>query len=207
MLETERIYSMKNWLQGFYSVLLLLLPTAVMAANTSAAGASESILTLLVVYIVAIGLAMVEIFLVPGFGMFGVGAVCALAFCGYEAFAAYGLVTGGLITLVLFILAIVIVVVALKVMVRTEAGKAMVLDASVTATATDNHEKYDPDLWIGKELKATTDLRPAGNARFEDKTHQVYTEGTFIHSGDKVRVFKVKNNKLYVELIEEKEKE
>ena len=198
---------MKNWLQSFYSVLFLLLPGAVMATNGSSTGTGESLLTLLVVYIVAISLAMVEIFLVPGFGMFGIGAVCALAFCGYQAFAAYGLATGGLITLVLFILAIVIVVVALKVMVRTEAGKTMILQDTVTATATDNDEKYDADLWIGKEMKAITDLRPAGNARFEGKTHQVCTEGAFLHSGDKVRVFKVKDNRLYVELVEEKEEE
>jgi len=196
---------MKNWLRGFYSILLLLIPAMAMAAPDSSPGTGESFLTLLIVYVIAIALAMVEIFLVPGVGMFGVAAVCSLAFCGYQAFSIYGLATGGLVALVLFILAIIIVVVAVKVMMRTEAGKSIVLQASVTATATDGHEKYDPDIWTGREMKAITDLRPAGNARFEDKTHQVYTEATFLHSGDMVRVFKVKDNKLYVELIEENE--
>jgi membrane-bound serine protease (ClpP class) len=183
-------------------MLLFLLPSLALAAPATAIENGESLITLLIAYVIAIVLAMVEIFLVPGFGMFGVAAVCSLAFCGYQAVAGYGIATGGLITLVLFVLAVIIVVVSIKIMIRTDAGKSIVLDANISSTATDNDEKYDPDLWIGREMKATTDLRPAGNARFEDKTHQVYTEGVFLHSGDKVRVFKVKEQKLFVELIE-----
>lgn len=198
---------MKKWFQGICSVLFLLLPSLAMAEPTAATENGEGLFTLLVVYVIAIGLAMVEIFLVPGFGMFGVAAVCSLAFCGYQAVAAYGIATGGIVTLILFVLAVVIVVVALKMMIRTEAGKSIVLDTSVSSTATDNNEKYDPDLWIGREMTAITDLRPGGNARFEDKTHQVYTEGVFLHSGDKVQVFKVKDEKLFVELIENDKKD
>ena len=92
-----------------------------------------------------------------------------------------------------------------KIVARTEAGKAIILDDSVTATATDNHQKYDPDIWIGRTMKAVSDLRPAGKARFEDETHQVTTEGTFLHSGDEVTVFKVKDGKLYVEAKKEED--
>ena len=104
---------MKNWLKSPSGALLLLVPSMVLAAPASASSTSDGIMSLLIIYILAISLAMVEIFLIPGFGMFGVASVCALAFCGYQAFMAYGFTTGAVVTLVLFILAIVVVVVAL----------------------------------------------------------------------------------------------
>jgi len=199
---------MKNWFikhrLGLFSIVAILMsPALAIAEPTAKTATSDGMFSLLIIYVIAIALALVEIFLVPGFGMFGVGAVLALGFCGFQAFTVYGFTTGALVTLVLFVLAVIIVVVSIKIMLRTEAGKDMILNKSVTSTATDNHEKFDPDLWVGRNMKAVSDLRPAGKASFENETYEVYAGGKFLHSGDNLKVFKIKDEKLYVELSEE----
>jgi len=183
---------------------LLTLPAAAFAQPTTASAddSGSGLILLFALYVVAIVLALVEIFLIPGFGMAGVGSIAALAFCGYQAFAIYGFAKGSVVTLVLMILAVVVVVVAIKMMARTEAGRAFVLDTSLDAAKSgDDKNAYDPDLWVGRKLKAMTDLRPGGKATFDDETVEVFAEGAFLRSGDVVEVYKVVDGKLMVKKI------
>ncbi len=183
--------------------VLLATPGPLLAQAQSEASGSSGLILLFALYVVAIALALVEIFLIPGFGMAGIGSIAALAFCGYQAFALYGFAKGSLITLVLLVLAIVVVVVSIKMMARTEAGRAFVLDKTLDeATSGAAQDKYDPDLWVGRKLKALTDLRPGGKATFEDETVEVFSEGEFLHNGDILEVFKVADGKLMVKKVE-----
>ncbi len=184
----------------------LISPAALLAADSTKDGSSGLVL-LFGFYAAAIVLALVEICLIPGFGLAGVGSIAALAFCGYQAFALYGFETGSIVTLVLLVLAIVVVVVAIKAVARTEAGRAFVLDKSLDATANDNKEKFDADIWVGRTLTAMSDLRPGGQASYEDDTVDVYSEGSFLHSGDKLKVFKVRDDKLYVKKLEDNQED
>jgi membrane-bound ClpP family serine protease len=144
---------------------------------------------------------MIEIFLVPGIGLFAVGAILAMAVCGYLAFATYGLKMGAVVTFVMLALAITTVVIALKILARTKAGKDLILDSTVSSTATDDKQIYDEDLWVGRVMEAMTDLKPSGKAKYEGTTHLVRSEGKFLRNGNRLRVVKVVNNELYVEEI------
>ena len=185
------------------TLVLLTAPCPVLAQAQSDSGGGSGLILLFALYIVAIALALVEIFLIPGFGMAGIGSIAALAFCGYQAFALYGFAKGSLVTLVLMVLAIIVVVVAIKMMARTEAGRAFVLDKTLDeASAGKDKNEFDPDIWVGRKLKALTDLRPGGKATFEDDTVEVYSEGEFLHNGDILEVFKVADGKLMVKKVE-----
>ena len=152
------------------TLVLLTAPNAVLAQAQSNSSGGSGLILLFALYVVAIVLALVEIFLIPGFGMAGIGSIAALAFCGYQAFALYGFAKGSLVTLVLMVLAIIVVVVAIKMMARTEAGRAFVLDKTLDeASSGPDKNAFDPDLWVGRKLKALTDLRPGGKATFEDE--------------------------------------
>ena len=197
------------------NISLLLLATVLLFFGTSLclAQASESspgtsggseLLMLFGMFVLAIFLALVELFLIPGFGIAGLASVAALSFCGYHAFTVYGFATGSLVTLVLLVLAIIVVTVAIRIMAKTEAGRGFVLDKSLDGASSgyQSEEAKDPDLWIGRKLKAITDLRPGGNASFEDETIEVFSEGSFLHSGDTLEVTKVSNGKLIVKKLE-----
>ena len=53
----------------------------------------------------------------------------------------------------------------------------------------------------GDEGTALTQLRPAGKARFGEKTVDVVSDGEFIESGTKVTVISVVGNKMTVKTV------
>lgn len=157
------------------------------------------------VLLVGLGLILVgvEIFIIPGFGLFGVLGISALlaglglSLVGAGATWEVVLEAIGQVTLSLLV-AIAIALVVLRIFPRLPFGKRLVLEKKLGAA-----EGYEstPDKdrqWIGKQGTTVSDLRPAGIANFNGQRVDVVSEGDFIQAGQKVEVAHVDGNRIVV---------
>ena len=140
-------------------------------------------------------LILLEVFVIPGFNIFGimgfgticVGVVLAYNRLGVEAAVMVGLLgTAGTASLVWFLI-------------RNRAWQRLVLE-----TETDKASGYEsaPDGFselVAKRGVATTPLRPSGRAQFGDLIVDVVTEGDFITTGSRVEVLQVHGNRVIVQ--------
>jgi len=160
----------------------------------------------LLIIFVGILLLLIEMIVIPGFGIAGIGGIVIVVFGLYRLLlpdipvgeevtdmAMTGLtigIIGGLIGLVLLF----------KLMTKTKFWKKL-----ATPDVQDHERGYDTSLgledMVGIEGVADTDLHPSGWATFGDKRIFVVSEGTFIEDGEKVKIIKVDGNRVVVRKI------
>jgi membrane-bound serine protease (ClpP class) len=147
----------------------------------------------LVVALLALGMVLLvaEIAIIPGFGVAGISSIVLLAAGVGLAWYSYG-AAWGIGSLVLATgLAVAVVVIAP----RTRAGKALVLQSSITA----QHPDQTLERLVGQAGKALTDLRPAGAVEIDGRRVDVVTDGKFVAAGSAVRVASVEGARVVVE--------
>lgn len=148
----------------------------------------------LIIFGIGLALVGVEVFLIPGFGFFGLlGGIGILA-------GLYLSLIGNLPTMPDFTQAglvlsttIVLIAVSAWVLIRTLPASSRLARSGIFLT--DRMERaigYEssvrrPEL-IGKVGKAITDLRPSGTALFEDERVDVVSESSWIMQGSPVRI-------------------
>lgn len=154
----------------------------------------------------------IEIFVLPGFGVFGIGGLI-LTVLGvvlmsqtfviprntYQASEAVGglwMALGGMGGLVLGFLA----VRAFLPKAATAAGLAMEVP-SASLEEFERVAKYDHLL--GQTGVAETRLRPSGKARFGEQIVSVISDGSSLEAGQEVRVLQVLGNRVVVEAVED----
>jgi len=160
----------------------------------------------LLIIFVGILLLLIEMIVIPGFGIAGIGGIVIVVFGLYRLLlpdipvgeevtdmAMTGLtigIIGGLIGLVLLF----------KLMTKTKFWKKL-----ATPDVQDHERGYDTSLgledMVGTEGVADTDLHPSGWATIGDKRIFVVSEGTFIEDGEKVKIIKVDGNRVVVRKI------
>ena len=142
-------------------------------------------------FLAGVFLLLAEIFLIPGFGVAGIGGLTALFASIYLTF--------GEETLYVASLAVVLIVagllLALKLLPRTRTGRALVLESAIAAEAPPEEKLKPLEGALGKAL---TPLRPAGVAQFGERKVDVVAEGEFIEKGSTVRVVRVEGVRVVV---------
>jgi membrane-bound serine protease (ClpP class) len=141
--------------------------------------------------VIGVILMVIEVLVIPGFGLIGVlGGIAMLAACwiafsysgaGYGALSVVaGLLSSGLVFWVLP---------------KTSSGKKMVLNAAIDNSAA------DPSLrgLLDREGVAMSDLRPSGAVKIDGRPVDVVTEGEYVERGTKVRVVRVEGARVVVE--------
>ncbi len=162
------------------------------------------------VLLIGIGLILlvVEIFLLPGFGLFGaIGIVALLGGLGLSlvgtgatwAVVLYAL--GQVIVAVL--LAVVLALALLRVLPRLPFGRRLILETELPAQAGYASAPEADRRWLGKRGIAASTLRPAGIAHFDHERVDVITEGEFIEAGDPIEVLRVEGNRIVVRRIDQ----
>lgn len=159
------------------------------------------------ILLVGLGLILVgiEVFVIPGFGIFGVlgiGALLAglgLSLVGTGATGEVMMEAVSQVAISLLV-AIVIGIVFLRIFPRLPFGKRFVLEEKLEAS-----EGYEstPDTdrqWLGHQGVAVSDLRPAGIAHFNEQRVDVVSEGDFISAGQLIKVVHVDGNRIVVRL-------
>lgn len=137
-------------------------------------------------------LGLLEIFIFPGFGVAGIGAVVCALVDVYLIYGAYGwwpavwAVVSGLLLLALMLWWIS----------RSRTIDRMALHSSITST---NATEAQLSVRVGDRGRALTRLALVGNADFGGKTVEVKSSGAFINPGTPVRVVSVSEANVTVE--------
>jgi membrane-bound serine protease (ClpP class) len=140
-------------------------------------------------------LILLEIFVVPGFNVFGL--LGFLTVCGGVGYAythmgfwpAAGVAGIGIVGTAVLV----------RIMLRAKAWNRLVL---TSATSRDRgYDSVDPgrEELIGQRGTALCALRPAGRAQFDGRIVDVVSEGGFVQSGALVEVLQVAGNKVVVQ--------
>lgn len=139
-------------------------------------------------------LILMEIFLVPGFNIFGViGFILIIigvifAYQNLPTTYAHIILIGSLIFSVIFV----------RLLVKSKAWKRIVLNTQeARQDGFESQDNSEREL-LFKEGVSFSALRPAGSAIINGKKYNVVTEGGFIEKNTKIKVVKVEGNRIVV---------
>jgi membrane-bound serine protease (ClpP class) len=151
---------------------------------------------LLVGGLIVIGfiLILIEIFLVPGFNIFGVFGFIMVALGIIFAYTKLSLATANFIMVLSLISALILV----RVVVKSKTWRRIVLNDQQEKARGFHASAENLTKLIGKRGMAYTPLRPAGIALIEDQKVDVMTEGGFIERNRAIEVVLVEGNRVVV---------
>ncbi len=132
-----------------------------------------------------------EIFVIPGFGVAGIGGFICLGAGCYLAYEHFGPAYGAL-TIVLVMASATAVLLWIP---KSRFGRDVV-HSSTLADA----RAAETELATGQVGVTESDLRPAGFARFGELRQSVVTEGEFIATDSKIVIAQVQGSRIVVEL-------
>ncbi len=135
-----------------------------------------------------------EIFVIPGFGVAGIGGFICLGAGCYLAYEHFGPAYGAL-TIVLVMASATAVLLWIP---KSRFGRDVV-HSSTLADA----RAAETELATGQVGVTESDLRPAGFARFGELRQSVVTEGEFIATDSKIVITQVQGSRIVVELAPE----
>ncbi|NLB73196.1 MAG: nodulation protein NfeD [Firmicutes bacterium] len=146
-------------------------------------------------FILGFVLLLIEVFLIPGFGITGIGGIISI-------FASLVLSFKN-IREASFAISFAMVVSFLVVVVMAKRfGKSKALGRLVLKTAEHTHDGYVATPlrqdYVGKTGYTLTFMRPSGTVMIEDERIDAVTEGDFLREGCKVEVIKVEGPRLVV---------
>jgi membrane-bound serine protease (ClpP class) len=144
-------------------------------------------------------LMLLELFVIPGFNIFGiVGFLTAVAGVGF----AYVNMGSGAAAAVAGI-GLVGTAVLVRLMLKMRGWQRLVLKSDTSRAAGYNSVKPGREALLGQAGEALTPLRPAGRALFGEQVVDVVSEGGFIDKGERIQVLKVVGNRVVVHRPEE----
>jgi membrane-bound serine protease (ClpP class) len=148
-------------------------------------------------------LLVLEVFVIPGFGLagvLGIGALLAglsLSFVGAGATWEFILRAAGRVIFSL-LLALAGSLALLRFLPRLPFGKRLILETGLPAGQGYASAPESDSSWLGKSGIALSPLRPAGIAEIENQRVDVVSDGEFIDSGAPVVVTRVDGNRIVV---------
>jgi membrane-bound serine protease (ClpP class) len=147
-------------------------------------------------FILGIILLLIEIFLIPGFGLTGVAGIILIFVSifftlGGGTRALYSI---GIVAAILLIFFIILLFLFPKLPIWSKLGLKEKLETEKGYTTYSNLE----DL-IGKEGVVITTLRPSGTIEIDGKRYDAISLGEFIEKNSKIKVIKIEGGKIIVE--------
>ncbi len=164
--------------------------------------------TEIILFILAVFLIALEIFVIPGFGIAGISGGILLILSIFLALIKYPLQTPKIelidafqVVVYSFFATLAIIVLSFGFLPKTGAWKKIILTHSETKEAGFTACDLTREDLIGKIGKSLTSLRPSGKAVFSGKIIDVVTEGDFIDKDRKIEVSGIEENKVVVKLV------
>ena len=160
--------------------------------------------TELIIFFLGILLLLLEIFVIPGFGIAGISGIALilagifLSLVKHPFSAPKTQLTQAFYTLSFsIIITFAVLILSWKFLPRTGLWKRIILTFAETKKegfqAAASQASY-----LGKTGRSLTPLRPTGRATIEEKTLDVITEGEFIDKDKVIKVIKIEGNKIIV---------
>jgi membrane-bound serine protease (ClpP class) len=161
----------------------------------------------IIIFIVGVVLLLLEIFVIPGFGIFGaLGIFLMIASLFLGLISDFPLVDWDMIQMATiqlagaFLLAIIVIFFLLKYLPKSKIWNNLVLQKNIDEQSGYTSDKKLKEL-IGKKGKALTDLRPSGTAFIENSRIDVVTSGEYITKGTNISVISEEGSKVVVQKI------
>ncbi len=144
-----------------------------------------------------------ELFVIPGFGVAGIGGIVALAAGLGMTLVGAGATTSVIIgafgrVAISILLALAGGLALLRMLPRLPFGRRLVLDAEMGAEQGYTSPPESDRLQLGRTGTALSPLRPAGVAEIEGSRVDVVSDGGFIEAGATIEVTRVDGNRVVV---------
>ncbi|UCF06977.1 MAG: nodulation protein NfeD [bacterium] len=158
----------------------------------------------IILFIFGVIMLLVEIFLIPGFGIVGTLGIIAIVASLYLSLVGRFMpvtdfISGAKVLAIAFIASFVVILIALRYLPKFTPFQRLVLK---TTEAEIEGYRSSPEAYnslLGQEGVALTMLRPAGTALIGDEKISVVTEGNFIEKNVRIRVIKVEGYRVVVD--------
>lgn len=155
--------------------------------------------------LVGLGLLLLalELFVIPGFGIAGIGGIVAvvagltLSVVGAGATGALLLWAAGRVALSILV-AIAASLAILPLLHRLPIGRSLVLQTGLGSLAGYESTPEADRKWVGKRGSAASPLRPAGIATLDGERVDVVSQGEYIEAGAPIVVVRVEGNRIVV---------
>ncbi|MFP4015435.1 MAG: NfeD family protein [Halanaerobiales bacterium] len=157
-------------------------------------------LGVMILLLIGLVLLALEIFLIPDFGITGIGGIIAIFVSIYFLFPSFEVAMGAIATIL--ILTIAGIIVLFKLFGSSQVWKNISLGESQTREAGYLAQSDRKDL-MGKVGNTVTPLRPAGIALIEGERIDVVSDGGFVDRDEEVIVYKIAGNRIIVKKIRE----
>jgi len=159
----------------------------------------------ILIFIIGVVLLLLEIFVIPGFGIAGaLGVILMVAGLFLSLISSlpvfsFNYISPAIIQLASsFVMSFIVIFILSKFLPKTNMFKKLVLNTNISSHSGYTSKPDVPSL-VGKTGKAFTDLRPSGTAIIKNKRVDVVTEGEYINRGAKIIVRKIEGSRVIVE--------
>jgi membrane-bound ClpP family serine protease len=152
------------------------------------------ILSLSILLLFGLLLILAEVIFVPGTTFVGLVGLVFSVIGIYLTFDNYGSTAGWIVLLSNVIIFTGCFIYGLK----GNVWKKLSLNTSINSKFNSEVTHF---IKVGDIGKASSDLRPIGNAEFDQQILEVKTKGTFVKAGEKVRIIKIDSHNIFVETL------
>ncbi len=158
-----------------------------------------------IAFIIGVALLLIELFVIPGFGIAGISGIVLMLGSVFFVFQnAYKLETAVFGLSFAIILTFALAIALSYIVPKTRTWNHLVLSAAMdSGMGFHSAPREDFQGYVGKTGVALTPLRPAGTVRVDDKRLDVVTAGDFIVRETPVKIINVEGSKIFVEAIDE----
>ena len=148
-------------------------------------------------FIIGVVLMVLEAFM-PGFGVAGISGIVVEIIAVTLTWLSHGPVAAlGMLLVILSVMAIAISM-SLRSATNGRLSKSRIILRDTESNEAGYRSIEDMEVFLGREGKATTVLRPTGIAEFDGVRLNVVSEGEFIAMGTAVRVVRIEGSRILV---------
>lgn len=155
---------------------------------------------IVVLFIIGVILILAEVFIIPGFGIAGLGGITAVLISLFFIFPNTTIAINVLLAVILFTLVIAIF------MVKKVGSSRFWKRISLESNSENYYSSSSKKDYLNQEAETLSKLRPAGTINLGGKRVDAVSEGGFIEKGKKVKVVSVAGSRIVVREILEEEK-
>ena len=152
---------------------------------------------IVICFIIGVALMVLEAFM-PGFGIAGVSGIVVEIIAVTLTWLNHGPVAAlGMLLVILSVMAIAISM-SLRSATNGRLSKSRIILRDTESNEAGYRSAEDMEVFLGREGKATTVLRPTGMAEFDGVRLNVVSEGEFIAMGTAVRIVRIEGSRILV---------
>lgn len=144
-------------------------------------------------------LLLMEIFVIPGFGPVGIGAIIFLTIGTYLSWVKLSFAWGMTVTLT----SVLSVILSIILLYKMGVAKKFVLSRNIGGKEPEDPEGPEklnsPDVSVNAKGLTLSDLRPSGIAEFKNKRLTVIADGIYIKRNTRIKIIRIEGNRIFVE--------